>query len=110
MSAQTEKHVVVLPVQFSIKVTMDVEGNTITGTSAEFNRFLPSDDADGDAEPWQACMEEPPSLPNQSPIEGWPDYTERARQQLCAQLGRIVVWDGEGEDEGDEGGSEVHQP
>jgi hypothetical protein len=108
MSEKSEKHVVILPVQFSIKVTMDVEGDKIVGTSAEFNRFLPNDDDDGDVQPWQACMEEPPTLPNKNSIEGWPDYTEKARQQLCAQLGRVVMWDGEGEEEGDEDGNEVH--
>lgn len=95
-------HEVIIPVQFSVKYTCEVEGNELIGYSAAFNPFLERDDG-GDNHPlnevWRSCMEDPPIMDNHELYEGWPDKNDRVIRTLSASLGRVIKWHGQQEAE-----------
>lgn len=96
--SKKETHTIIIPVQFSIKVTCEIEGDFLTATTSEFNSFL-EDDSVGDPHPlheaWRACLESPPIMDNYESYDGWPDYQERAIRELSAKVGRVIKWDGQ---------------
>lgn len=96
--SKKEVHTIILPVQFSIKVTCEIQGDVLMATTAAFNPFL-EDDRLGDAHPineaWRACLECPPIMDNHELYTGWPDYEERVIRELSAKVGKIIKWDGQ---------------
>ena len=101
MSAPMSKHTVIIPVQFALRVEMElVNGNEVKSFAGSFHPVRPprDDEESGDFESdvWQACLEDPATV-NGEEVDG-PNYLDQAKDRLAMELGRILYYENEQKD------------
>jgi hypothetical protein len=96
--APLNKHTVIIPVQFAMKIEIEVSGHDeVKSFTGSFHPVRPlregEENGDFESDVWRACLEEPTML-NGVEQDG-PDYMDQAKERLAMELGRPLVYDGE---------------
>lgn len=101
MSESLSKHTVVVPVQFALRVEIELSGgNEVKSFAGSFHPVRPIRDDeeanDFESDVWRACLEDPATV-NGVEVDG-PNYLDGAKDRLAMELGRVLYYEDEQKD------------